>query len=529
MNPWHMTRRTALGLIAAAAATPRMAWSSKQTLAPNRPKYHLTPYTAWINDPQRPMFINGVWNLWVLWNADYPNGNGTTWRRYTSTDLIQWADQGVSIPKYTTLYGDVWTGSTVVDTNNTAGFGAGAIVALMTMPCNNLGGQSTARWYSIDGGVSFTFDSIVQVNPQIAGGVAPANMVFRDPSIFWYAPGNYWVMSLAEIGKLSIYTSVDLKNWVYASGYLRSDLGIMECPHLFQMHLYEPDGVTTLEDKWVLLCGANGYEYGLTTGTHYWTGTFDGITFTPDSYYGQWLDGGADFYATTIFADANALDPKEHMLAVAWNNNWDYATEIPTVGYFGQISITRQLRLQISDGLPILYNSPVAGIDSIFKGAVTGTKQIISDSTSYAFPTWNANAACWIEFTMSPVDGSWPNSIYFSLRGGDGYFTQLGFGPSYSNAFLKRDTGGLQPTSDAAWTANENVTLDFNEPVTVSIFSDIASLEIFLNGGRIAISSLTTAPLDATSLNLSASGGSVEISKMKIRSVAGHCQTSGCG
>ena len=125
---------------------------------------------------------------------------------------------------------------------------------------------------------------------------------------------------------------------------------------------------------------------------------------------------------------------------------------------------------------------------------------------------------------MSAVDGSWPSGIYFSLRGGDGYFTQLGFGPGYSNAFLKRDTGGPQPTSDTAWTANENITLDFNEPVTVSIFSDIASLEIFLNGGRIAISSLTTAPLDATSLNLSASGGSVEISKMKIRSVAGHAK-----
>jgi len=73
-----------------------------------RPAYHLTPASGWINDPVRPLWMGGIWNLWVLWNTDFPTGNGTAWRRYTSSDLVNWTDQGVSIPKYTTAYGDVW-------------------------------------------------------------------------------------------------------------------------------------------------------------------------------------------------------------------------------------------------------------------------------------------------------------------------------------------------------------------------------------------------------------------------------------
>ena len=185
-----ITRRKALTLIAGAVPASLLlqgcsSSSSSSTPTPTptptpnptqaRPRYHLTPASAWINDPQRPLWINNAWNLWVLWNADYPSGNGTAWRRYTSSDLVNWADQGVSIPKYTTTYGDVWTGSSVVDTNNSAGYGAGAVIAIMTMPCNSLGGQGSGLWYSTNAGQSFQFGSIVQTNP-LAGNTAISDL-----------------------------------------------------------------------------------------------------------------------------------------------------------------------------------------------------------------------------------------------------------------------------------------------------------------------------------------------------------------
>ena len=127
---------------------------------------------------------------------------------------------------------------------------------------------------------------------------------------------------------------------------LRNDLGQMECPNMFQLHLYNEDASYN-SDKRVLLCRGDGSSGGFTRGTHYWVGSFDGTTFTPDEWNGQWLDGGSDCYATTVFQDPNASDPLSFAYAIAWENNWDYAQSLPSAGIPGQVSIVRQLRLQL--------------------------------------------------------------------------------------------------------------------------------------------------------------------------------------
>jgi levanbiose-producing levanase len=526
----RLTRRSALGMIVAAAYGPfhlsgcggsSSNTSGGGTTTPpppsvsSRPLYHLAPATEWINDPQRPLWINNSWNLWVLWNADYPSGNGTAWRRYTSLDLVNWADQGISIPKYTTAYGDVWTGSTVVDTNNSAGYGASAVIALMTMPCTTLGGQGTGLWYSTNGGASFQFGAIVQTNP-LAGNTTISDLVFRDPSVFWYAPTKSWVMSLAEIGKLSIYTSSDLTHWTFQSAMSRTDLGTMECPHLFQLHLYNADGTTT-EDKWILLCGANGTSSGFTTGTAYWVGGFDGSAFMPDSTTPKWLDGGPDFYATTVFADASASDPLDYAFAIAWENNWDYAAEVPTVGYWGQLSIMRELKLQTVNGSSVLIHTPIVAQNTVFTATAQGTNQTISDSASYNWPSVSNGATCRIDFTLSPNNGAWPTSISLSVRGGDGYLTQIGFAPGAGSVSLNRAKSGPVVVADGVWEGTYKVICDFFGPVAVSVFIDTGSVEVFLNSGAAVMSCLITAPADATTLNLVASGGGAQVSQLIVR------------
>jgi levanbiose-producing levanase len=532
-----ISRRFAVGMLAAVAYTPfNMLGCGEQSSTSNsgggsggggttppppastRPLYHLTPATEWINDPQRPLWINNTWNLWILWNGDYPTGNGTAWRRYTSSDLVNWTDQGISIPKYTTVYGDVWTGSSVIDTNNTAGYGAGAVIALMTMPCNTLGGQGTGLWYSTDGGVSFQFGAIVQTNPN-ANITQISDLVFRDPCVFWHAPSGRWVMSLAEIGKLSVYSSADLHTWTYQSGMLRSDLGTMECPHLFQLHLYNSDGSTTTQDKWVLLCGANGTaSYNFTAGTAYWVGSFDGITFTPGSTTPQWLDGGPDFYATTVFADANASDSLDYAYAIAWENNWDYAASMPTSGYWGQLSIMRQLKLQTVNGSAILINTPIAAQKNVFTSSVQASDQTISDSESYNWPTIPNSASCLLSFTLSSNNGAWPTGITISVREGDGYLTQIAFSPNEGNASLNRTKSGPVVVVDGVWEGIYKVPCDFSASVTVGVYVDMGSVEVFLNGGTAVMSGLITAPATATTLALTASGGSASISDMVIQS-----------
>lgn len=523
-----ISRRSALSMILASISTlkPLPAINAMvldqaqngmagQGSEPARPKYHLTPALGWINDPQRPLWMNNVWNLWILWNGDYPTGRGTSWRRFTSSDLVTWTDQGVSIPKNITDYGDSWTGSSVVDIRNTAGHGAGAVIALMTMASRNLGGQSTGLWYSTDGGASFKFDSIVQVNPK-AGNKTIRDLTFRDPSVLWHAPSGLWVMCLAEIGKISIYTSPDLKKWTYRSALVRSDLGTLECPNMIQLHLYDQEG-RVVGNKWILLCGANGTEKGFTVGTYYWIGSFDGIEFRPDSQDGQWLDHGPDFYAAALFNDAAADDPLARAFAVAWESNWSYVRAFHGRSYIGQLNMIRQLRLQVVNDKPTLLSTPVDAQNKVFNSVRQGSDQTIQDTKPYKWPTNSNSAHARIDFTLGRALSTWPKHITLQVRSGRNYATQILFEPAKNSVTLNRDRSGPSPTTNDAWKKTYTAFCDFSSPVNVSVFVDSESVDMFVNDGRATISALITAPEDATDMHLTVSDGSVKVSNVIVR------------
>ena len=512
-----MTRRRVLGLIGSASllhSSGRRLFSEVTAGIGSRvPRFHAATATGRINDPQRPLWINGCWNLWILWNKDFPDGRGTIWLRFISKDLVHWAAAGTSIPKNTTPYGDVWTGSSVIDGANTAGFGRDTVVALMTMPCKPMGGQGTGRWYSNDGGVSFQFDSVVMTNPR-AEDSNLRDKVFRDPNVRWHEPSQSWVMCLAEPGQIGFYRSSNLKSWKPSGSLQNAELGTLECPNLFPLHLHGPDRKIAGE-KWVLLCGANGTASGFTTGTHYWVGDFDGHTFQPDERAGRWLDGGPDFYAATAFS-RNSADPSEPTFAIAWMNNWNYADAVQQKGYIGQLSLVRELRLQLVEGTAIVRNRPVDAVRLLFSATILGKQQIVADGHDYAWPNGAAQTCCRIDLTMSPVSGSRPKAISLSVRGGAGYSTQLGFNPGSGNAFLDRERCGPIPKEGDAWNSRRSVPCDFTKPFSISIFLDAGSIEVFLNNGESSMSALLTAPLDANALKLSATGGQVSISKVKV-------------
>jgi levanase len=298
-----------------------------------------------------------------------------------------------------------------------------------------------------------------------------------------------------------------------------AQLGTLECPNLFPLHLHDPDGKIA-GNKWVLLCGANGATKGFTTGTHYWVGVFDGHTFQPDEGAGRWLDGGPDFYAATAFSE-NSADALKRTFVIAWMNNWNYADAVQQKGYIGQLSLVRELHLQLMNGTAILQNRPVESVRSLSGAYIIGKQQIISDKHDYDWPTGAAQTCCWIDLTMSAVSGSWPESLSLLLRGGDGYSTQLGFRPVSGVAFLDREQCGPIPKEGDAWKARRSVPCNYSKSVSVTIFLDVGSIEVFLNNGESTISALLTAPVDATALRLTATGGQVSISKVKIKQIGG--------
>ncbi|GLW72659.1 hypothetical protein Kpho02_49580 [Kitasatospora phosalacinea] len=352
-----------LGLVltAAAVAAPGPAAPTAARAADgNRAVYHFTVPDHWKNDPQRPVWSDGAFHYYYLYNADYGQAVGTAWRQATSTDGVAFHDQGVAAPKQTNANYDLWSGSAVVDTGNTAGFGAGAVVVLVTQMdhptpaqiADASGPQAQFLWYSTDGGRNFRPYGDAPVLPN--GG----RKDFRDPKLVWDADRNRWVALLAEGTKLSLWTSPDLRTWTWASDSPHPGLGTLECPDLFRMRA--DDGTV----HWVLGASANGYLTGDPNTYAYWTGSFDGTAFTPDSAAPQWLDHGFDWYAGVTWEDPAA--PLDHRYATAWLNNWTYPYTTPTWasdGFNGTDAITRQLSLKrYADGYA-LASRPAPALD----------------------------------------------------------------------------------------------------------------------------------------------------------------------
>lgn len=306
-----------------------------------RPAYHFSVPDNWKNDPQRPIFVDGEYLYYYLYNEDYlTGGGGTAWRLATTRDHVRFEDHGVAIPKFSNDNGDCWSGSVVVDAEGTAGFGRGAVLALVTQAPEGV--QAQYLWYSTDGGRSF---APAQDEPVLAN---PGVDAYRDPKVIWDADRSRWFMANAEGDRLGFYVSADLRSWRRVGEFVRDDLGLLECPDLFRM---EADDGTM---HWVLGTSANGKGRGLPATYAYWVGAFDGTGFEPNHDEPRWLDYGFDFYGAVTYPDHDADGAENPRLrrAIGWANFWDYPHNTPTLatdGYNGDDMIVRELRLVGTD------------------------------------------------------------------------------------------------------------------------------------------------------------------------------------
>lgn len=294
-----------------------------------RPVYHHTPAYGWMNDPNGMFYKDGVWNLYFQHNPYGSQWENMTWGHSTSTDLVHWKFQGD--PVQPDALGTVFSGSAVVDKENTSGFGKGAVIALYTSAGEN---QTQSMVYSTDNGKTFTK---YEGNPVITSNVPD----FRDPHVFWNEDIKKWNMILAAGQHMEIYTSDNLKDWKYESSFgekYGNHGGVWECPDLMKMKVRGTD-----KEKWMLICNINpGGPFG-GSATQYFVGDFDGHKFTCESKpeVTKWMDYGKDHYATVTFDNA----PEGRRVAIAWMSNWQYANQVPTQQYRSGNSIPRDLGL----------------------------------------------------------------------------------------------------------------------------------------------------------------------------------------
>lgn len=477
-----------------------------------RPAYHLTPDQRWMNDPQRPFFLDGLWHYYYLYNVDYPEGNGTEWYHATSTDLVHWNNEGVAIEKFRNGLGDIETGSAVVDTEGTAGFGKGAVIAVLTQQHDSV--QRQSLFYSTDNG--FSFQSYEQ-NPVMEN---PGAEHWRDPRIVRDDANNQWLMLLAEGHKIGFYTSPDLKNWTYVSAFERDGLGILECPDFFQMDV---DG-DPAKRTWVLAASANGAEEGRTTGLAYWTGTFDGKGFTPDGNH-QWLDGGSDFYAAVTWDDPRLTDGqrKASRHTIGWMNNWAYARNLPTSNWFGAASVVRDLRLTSDGGRPALVSTPTAALQSLEGEAFQVPAGPLGAGSALTVPDSGAFKVD-LEFER-PASGAGEGRLL--LQSGGRTYAAVGYDFRTGRAFVVRD-------GDAVADAAEGKGVDplyretqavegpkGGETVRLTAYVDRSSVEVFVDGSRETLTSLVFPHGGKKEARLEAAGGEVTVKGGSVTPLAG--------
>lgn len=333
--------------------------TSQEYLEPYRPQFHFSPQEKWMNDPNGLVFHDGIYHLFYQYYPDDIVWGPMHWGHAISRDMIHWEHKPIAL--YPDEHGLIFSGSAVVDKNNTSGFaknGETPLVAIFTyhlMEGEQAGKkdfQTQGIAYSLDNGDTW---AKYEGNPVIGN---TGTKDFRDPKVFWHNESERWIMALVAGDHAKFYSSENLKDWTYLSDfgkYQGAHGGVWECPDLFQLPVEGTD-----ETKWVLVISINPGAPNGGSGTQYFIGEFDGRRFTSSQKEPKWLDYGTDNYAGVTYNNV----PDGDRVFIGWMSNWDYARDTPTEVWRSAMTVPRKLNLRKVGDEYMLVNYPLEELDT---------------------------------------------------------------------------------------------------------------------------------------------------------------------
>ena len=431
-----------------------------------RPTYHFSPLYGWMNDPNGMVYKDGEYHLFYQYNPYGSKWGNMSWGHAISQDLVNWKHLPVAIAP--DALGTIFSGSAVVDFDNTAGFGAGAIIAIYTQ---NSDRQVQSIAYSTDNGRTFTK---YENNPVLTSEARD----FRDPKVFWYEGTKRWIMVLAVGQEMQIFSSPNLKDWTFESRFGEGQGahgGVWECPDLFELPV---EG--TNDKKWVLLCNLNpGGPFG-GSATQYFVGSFNGKEFVNESpSKTKWMDWGKDHYATVTWSDA----PDNRRIAIAWMSNWQYANDVPTSQYRSPNSVPRDLGLFTVGGETYLQSAPSPELQKLRDISKKRSFSVHGTRTVKAMIPVNEGA---YEIELS-IKNLHADVIGFRLYNDKGEEVDMQYDMKENRFSMVRcksgDVGFNENFPALTWTAVES---GKNE-LKLHFFVDKSSVEAFGDGGRFAM------------------------------------------
>lgn len=501
-----------------------------------RPSYHFTPLYGWMNDPNGMVYKDGEYHLYFQYNPYGSKWGNMHWGHAVSKDLVHWEHLEPAIAR--DPVGHIFSGSSVIDKKNTAGFGKDAIIAIYT---NNSVNHDEVQCiaYSNDNGRTFTK---YEGNPVLTPFDGLKD--FRDPKVFWYEKGKCWYMIVSADKEMRLYKSKNLKKWNYVSAFGKG-IGQQpcqyECPDFFQL----PVNGDKKKMKWVMTMNINpGCWFG-GSATEYFVGDFDGKKFTcPDANEVKWLDWGKDHYATVTFSNTG-----DRVLGITWMSNWQYANLTPFKQNRGANGLPRELKLYEKNGKYYISEDVAPEVYALRKdtknvadASVAGVKMLagVAANMEGAFEieadvTPDANGIAGIEISNNKRERT---LIYFDMKQGkvvmdrtESGLTDFGKQAVPHDIELAWDkqlaAEGKQPAritnsinykndfALATW-APLSLCEDGKKTYHVDIFVDKSSVELFVDGGRIAMTNLVFPVAPYENVKLYTQGGKAEFKNLKV-------------
>jgi len=463
----------------------------------HRPNFHFTPLEMWLNDPNGLVYYDGEYHLFYQYHPESTVWGPMHWGHAVSPDLINW--QHLPIALYPDEHGMIFSGSAVVDWNNTAGFGKEALIAIFTHHTDDGEAQSLA--YSTDRGrtwIKYAGNPVIKTPKSLKN--------FRDPKVFWFK--DHWVMCLSRGDAILFYISTDLINWEqtgsFGDGY-KSTQGVWETPDLFQLHV---DNIE--ETRWVLTTGVIEGAPAGGSGTQYFIGDFDGRTFTSENPKETllWADFGADYYAPQSWND----EPNGRRLMIGWMNNWGYARLIPATTWRGMFSVIREISLTQTNAGIRLIQKPLTELESLHNEYDHWEDEIIRPDTNLLADVHGESLEIIAEFKLNKD----VECFGFRLRVGSNEYTEICYSVKNQTLTVDRTKSGEVGFHENFPRVHSAYLSPINDNIKLHIFIDVSSIEVFADDGLITFTECIFPDEQSQGLELFTEGGNITLNSLDI-------------
>ncbi len=474
-----------------------------------RPQVHFSPPFGWMNDPNGMVFFEGEYHLFYQYYPDSTVWGPMHWGHAISTDLMHW--ENLPIALYPDSLGFIFSGSAVIDVNNTSGFGKEgkpAMVAIFTL--HDMAGQKAGKQniesqgiaYSIDKGRTWTK---YEKNPVLKN---PGTLDFRDPKVSWNKEAQKWIMTLAVGDHVCFYSSANLKEWSLESEFgkgIGAHGGVWECPDLFQL----PVSGKADQKKWVLIVNINPGGPNGGSATQYFVGEFDGHKFVNESTDTQWADQGKDNYATVTFSNIPESDGR--CISIGWMSNWQYANVVPTGVWRSAMTLPRELKLISENNKYIMISEPVKEIQvlrerktELKSGVITGKLELDSQISESLLPV-----ELDLKFSLPATDAS--TDFGLELYNSKGENLLIGYDKTKGVFYINRTNAGNSDFSKDFSGVHTSPCLLNGSAVEMHLILDAASVELFAMRGKVAMTEIYFPTEEFSGIRLYSKNGNVQL------------------